>query len=136
MKVPVRMIPLLNLIVVLNRIFDRRKGMIRRVTQVSEVSGVERDVVQLGDVYTYDITTDTIKRTDYPIMLLEKIAEKCGITKKRLNTELLIREKVLQYMVSKGINNNTDVLNFLQKYHQDPKLILSELKGTKIEELP
>jgi len=135
MNVPIRMIPLLNLIVVLNRIYDRRKGMIRRVTQVAEISGVERDVVQIGDIYTYDITTDTIKRTDYPIMLLEKIAGKCGITKKRLNTELLIREKVLQYMVEKDISNNTDVLNFLQKYHQDPKLILSDLKTARIEDV-
>ena len=131
MNLPIRMIPLLNIIVVMNRIFDRKKGMIRRVTQVAEVSGVERDVVQLGDIYLYDLNADTIKRTDYPIMLIEKIAEKCGITKKRLNTELFIREKVIQYMVSKGISENTDVLNFIQKYHQDPKLILPEIRESK-----
>ena len=135
MNVPVRMIPLLNLIVVMNRIYDRRKGMIRRVTEVAEISGVERDVVQLGDIFTYDLNADTIKRTDYPIILLKKIANKCGITKKRLNTELLIREKVLQYMLAKGIRDNTDVINFFQRYHQDPKFILSELKGAPVEEI-
>jgi flagellar protein FlaI len=129
MNVPIRMMSLLNLIVVMNRIFDRKRGMIRRVTQVAEVSGVEADVVQLGDIFYHDINADIIKRTNYPILLTEKISRMCGITKKRLNTELLIREKVLRYMMAKGIRDNTEVLKFFQRYHRDPKLILSELKG-------
>jgi len=130
MNVPVRMIPLLNLIVVCNRIYDRKRGMIRRVTQVSEVSGIEGDLVQLGDIFTYDITNDLIKRTDYPIILTEKIAKECGITKKRINTELLIREKVLQYLLVKGVKENDDVIRYFQLYHTDPKLILSEMKAS------
>jgi archaeal flagellar protein FlaI len=130
MNVPLRMMPLLNLIVVTNRIYDRRKGMMRRVTQIAEVSGIEGDLVQLGDIFTYDMTNDVIKRTDYPILLTEKLARECGITKKRLNTELLIREKVLQYMMAKGIRENNDVIKFFQMYHQDPKSILAELKAS------
>jgi len=128
MNVPIRMMTLLNLIVVMNRIFDRKRGMMRRVTQVSEVSGIEAEVVQLGDIFYYDINTDMVKRTGYPILLTEKIANQCGITKKRLNTELLIREKILRYMMAKGIRDNTEVQRFFQRYHRDPKLILSELK--------
>jgi archaeal flagellar protein FlaI len=130
MNVPLRMMPLLNLIVVTNRIFDRRRGMLRRVTQVAEVSGIEADVVQLGDIFMFDITNDVIKRTDYPILLTEKIARECGITKKRLNTELLIREKVLQYLISKGVKDNNEVLKYLQMYHMDPKSVLSEIKAS------
>jgi flagellar protein FlaI len=130
MNVPLRMMPLLNLIVVTNRIYDRRRGMMRRVTQISEVSGVESDIVQLGDIFTYDMSNDLIKRTDYPILLTEQIARECGITKKRLNTELLIREKVLQYMLAKGIRGNSEVLKYFQMYHQDPKTILTELKAS------
>jgi archaeal flagellar protein FlaI len=130
MNVPLRMMPLLNLIVVVNRIYDRKRGMIRRVTQVSEVSGVEADLVQLGDIFTYDISTDVIKRTDYPIILTEKIAKECGITKKRVNTELLIREKVLQYLLVKGIRDNNEVLKFFQMYHQDPRVIIAEMKAS------
>ncbi|MFH0861525.1 MAG: ATPase, T2SS/T4P/T4SS family [Candidatus Altiarchaeota archaeon] len=130
MNVPLRMMPLLNLIVVMNRIYDRKRGMMRRITQVSEVSGIEGDLVQLGEIYTYDIANDIIKRTEYPILLTEKIARECGITKKRLTTELLIREKVLQYMMAKGIRENSKVIKFFQRYHSDPKLILSELKAS------
>jgi len=128
MNVPIRMMPLLNLIVVVNRISDRKKGTLRRVTQVSEVSGIEGDVVQLGDIFYYDINSDSIKRTNYPILLTEKIATKCGISKKRLNTELLIREKVLQHMIASGIRDNTEVIKFFQMYHTDPRSVISKLK--------
>ena len=128
MNVPLRMLPLLDLIVVVNRIVDRKKGMMRRVTQVSEVSGMEGDVVQLGDIFFYDMKDDKVKRTNYPILLTEKIARECGITKKRLNTELLIREKVLEYMIANGIRKTTDVINFFQMYHTNPKQILEKLK--------
>jgi len=136
MNVPIRMMPLLNLIVVTNRIFDRKRGMIRRVTQVSEVSGIEGEVVQLGDIFDYDITNDVVQRTDYPILLTEKIAKECGITKKRLNTELLIREKILKYMMAKNIRENEEVIEFFQMYHRDPKSILTKIKGEETPHTP
>jgi flagellar protein FlaI len=131
MNVPIRMIPLVDMIVVMNRIFDRTRGMTRRVTQVAEVSGVEKDVVQMGDIYLWDIETDQIKRTMYPIMLKEKIAKGAGITPKRLNTEIYIRERILKYMADNKINDNRDVISLFQSYHLNPKDVVSELKGRK-----
>jgi len=124
MNVPLRMMPLLNLIVVLNRVYDRTRGLFRRVTQISEITGIEGEVVQLGDIYTYDISEDKISRTDYPILLTEKIASKCGITKKRLQTEIQIRQKVLEYMVAKNISDNEKVIRLFQRYHINPRAVL------------
>jgi len=129
MNVPPRMLTLIDLIIVMNRISDRRKGMIRRITQVSEISGMERDVVQMGDIYLWDMNMDRIYKTEYPIILKEKISERCGIPKKRLDSELYVREKVLQYMLENNIRDNTSVLNVFQKYHIDPKLVISEIKS-------
>jgi len=131
MNVPVRMIPLIDLIVVMNRIFDRNKGLMRRVTQIAEISGVEKDVVQMGDIYLWNMSSDEILRTDYPILLKEKIAKECGITKKRLNTELYVRERVLKYMVEAGINHNSKVIPFFQRYHRDPKSVIDEIKESR-----
>jgi flagellar protein FlaI len=131
MSVPVRMIPLIDLIVVMNRIFDRKTGLVRRVTQVAEVSGVEKDVVQLGDVYLWDIETDQVNRTMYPIMLKEKIAKGAGITLKRLNTELYIRERILKYMVDNNIKDNCEVITLFQRYHTNPKELIHEIKEQK-----
>jgi len=63
---------------------------------------------------------------------LEKIAKECGITKKRLNTELLIREKVIEFMLSQGIRGTKDVLDFFQLYHSDQKEVLSMIKGFNV----
>lgn len=131
MNVPIRMIPLIDLIIVMNRIFDRTTGMSRRVTQVAEVSGVEKDVVQLGDIYMWDVETDQITRTMYPIILKEKIAQGTGVTKKRLNTEIYIRERILKYMVDNDIRDNKEVISLFQRYHNDPKDMIAEIKAKK-----
>ncbi len=129
MNVPLRMIPLIDLIVVMSRIYDRKRGIIRRVTQVAEISGMEGDVIQMGDIYTWDINTDVIKRTEYPILLEERISKDCGISKRELKQELTIREKLLRYMVSKNISANEDIVKIFQKYHQDPKSVIEEIKN-------
>ncbi|MFC2153854.1 CpaF family protein [Candidatus Altiarchaeota archaeon] len=134
MNVPIRMIPLIDLVVVTGRIYDRRRGMIRRIINVSEISGIERDVVQMGDIYYWDVNTDKIVKTEYPILLKEKISKNCGITKRRLNAELFIREKVLQHMVDNKINSTPDVISMIQRYHMNPKDVIKEIKGKLMEE--
>ena len=66
-----------------------------------------------------------MSRTQYPIMLKEQIATRCGITKKELETELFVREKILEYMLRQDIRNNNDVINIFKKYYSDPKSIIS-----------
>lgn len=128
MNVPLRMMPLLDLIIVTNRIYDRTRGLIRRVTQVSEVAGIEKDIVQLGDIYQYDLKDDFLKRTDYPILLNETLAKKCGITKKRLQKEYFIREKILDYMMANDIRGQKEVLDMFQRFHKNPKEVISMVK--------
>jgi flagellar protein FlaI len=129
MNVPLRMIPLINLVIVMNRIYDRRKGMIRRATQVSEIAGVEGEVVQMGDIYTWDMNTDVIKRTEFPIMLIDRLAERCNLPKRVIQLEIMRRDKVIQYMVTNNIHDNAEVLRIFQKYHADPKSVLDEIKA-------
>ncbi len=130
MSVPIRMIPLIELMVVMNKIFDRNKGTIRRVTEVAEISGIEKDVVQLGPIYKWDVQTDQVVRTEFPILLKEKIAKQCGISNKRLNAEIYVRQKILEYMIKRGIRDNTGVINFFQRYHKDPKVVIDEIKDS------
>ncbi|MBM3309262.1 MAG: CpaF family protein [Candidatus Altiarchaeales archaeon] len=134
MSVPLRMIPMIDIIVVMNRIFDRRRGLLRRVTQVAEITGIEGSVIQMGDIYKWDMQLDQISRTAYPILLLDKVAEACNIPKKRIQTELLVREKVLQYMVNKDIRDNNRVLDLFQKYHVSPQLVIDEIKKNEVKE--
>jgi len=135
MNIPLRMIPLADIIIVMNRHFSRATGVIRRATEVAEISGVEKDVVQLGGIYKWDGKTDEIKRTEYPILLKEKIAERCNLTKKQVNAELFIREKVFEYMIRKNISDNSRVTSIIHKFNSNPKAILSKINPKLIRYL-
>ncbi len=129
MNLPIRMFPLLDLIVVMNRYYDRKKGFIRRVTEVAEISGVEKNTVQIGEIYRWEPETDRITRTNYPILLKDKIAKWCNISKKQLNNEILVRQRILEYMLKKGIRNNKDVIDIIQRYNTNPMSVISKIKN-------
>jgi len=127
MSVPLSMMSLLDLIIVQNRIYSR-DGSIRRVlTQISEVGHVTQEIVQLGDIYDWDAKQNKILRTNFPIMLKDKIAGDAGITKIELDAELKRREKLLRYMVDAGIMENYLVLQMIRKYKSNPKEVMSEV---------
>jgi len=127
MSVPLSMMSLLDLIIVQNRIYSR-DGSIRRVlTQISEVGHVTQGIVQLGDIYDWDAKQNKILRTNFPIMLKDKIAGDAGITKIELDAELKRREKLLRYMVDAGIMENYLVLQMIRKYKSNPKEVMSEV---------
>ena len=127
MNLPIRMFPLLDLIVVMNRHYDKEMGLIRRVTEVGEVAGLEGDVVQIGHIYKWNAKTDDISRTEYPILLTEKIGRQCRLTKKQVNMEVLKRKLVLEAMIKKGIRGESDVIAIFQEYHRNPDSVLSKL---------
>ncbi|MBD3261470.1 MAG: CpaF family protein [Candidatus Altiarchaeales archaeon] len=135
MNVPSRMLPLLDLIVVCNKIYRRGEGTLRRITQVAEIAGLEKEVIQMGDIFTWEVSTDNIKRTNYPILLSERLAKRCGITKIRLNKEIMIRQRILEQMIKNGIREYRDVLELFQKYHQNPKSVLKDFIGSSMPEL-
>jgi hypothetical protein len=114
------------LIVVVNRHYDGRTGLIRRVTEIGEIAGLEGKVVQMGKIYKWDPKTDEISRTKYPILLTEKIADKCRLTKNQVNMEILKRKLVLEAMLRKGVRGEKDVIGVFQEYHKNPETVLSK----------
>ncbi len=128
MNVPLRMITLLNLIVVLNRYYDKEKGLCRRITEVGEITGIEGNVAQIGEIYKWDNKTDRIKRTEYPILLKEDICKWCGLSKKELNREIFIRGKILEYMVKKGIRKREDIIPIFMEYHYNPQSVIAKFR--------
>ncbi len=131
MNLPARMFRLLDLIICVNRFYSRTRGVIRRVTQVSELAGIEKGVVQLGDIFLYDQDKDVTQRTEYPILLIEKISDRTGITKKQVQSEVYIRQKILEQMVKNNIRDNKHVCDIFQEYHLNPKTVISRFNLQK-----
>jgi len=136
MSVPLMMLPLLDLIVVQNRIFAPGKGVIRRITEVTEVGGVQNKVLQLGEIYKWDQETDEIKRTPYPVLMKEKLAKNAGMSKLEFEEELKDRQRVLQYLVDNNIRANDAVIDYVRRYRVDKKSVMEEMGPEDLYEIP
>jgi flagellar protein FlaI len=127
MNLPIRMFPLLDLIVVANRRYDKNVGLIRRVTEVGEIAGLEGEVVQIGQIYKLNPKTEEIGRTEYPILMTEKIAYRCRLSKQQVNFEIVKRRCVLESMIKHGIKGEAEVIKLFQEYHKNPDAVLLKL---------
>jgi len=102
MSVPQLMLAALNLIIVQKRIHDRRKGTIRRVTEVAEVTGVLEDNPQLIYLYEWDAATDTIKSTGVPSKYLQELSRYTGMSHTEIQAELKKRQEFIERLVADG----------------------------------
>ncbi|MDO8634047.1 MAG: ATPase, T2SS/T4P/T4SS family [archaeon] len=123
MSVPESMISLLDLIVVQNRFYVKGKGMLRRVSQVAEVSSMERKAL-VGTLFEWDRKTDEIKRTDVPSRLMEELADRLQVTKKEIMREITVRKKILEFLLEEKITSNIEVEKIIQQYYYNPESVL------------
>ncbi|MBU0661970.1 Flp pilus assembly complex ATPase component TadA, partial [Candidatus Micrarchaeota archaeon] len=123
MSVPQSMLSLLNLMIMQSRMYIRGKGVLRRITQVAEVSSMDGKPL-LSNTYEYDRSTDRVKRTDVPSHILEVLADATVKTKKEVMREISVRKKVFEWMIKNGIKSNPDVDTIIQHYYHNPETIL------------
>jgi len=128
------MIPALDIIVMQQRIYHRQKGQIRRVTEVSEVTGLEGGKPQLSRIFKWNPRTDVIEPTGVPSKIKRTIAEFSGTSGNDIEIELEKRAAVLEWMRHQGMRNIFEVGGVIQEYYRDPAGMLKRVraeKGTK-----
>ena len=128
--VPQVMLPLIDLVVVLQRNYSREKGIVRRVKQITEVTNMDRQVL-LANIFEYDQALDLIKSTPTPSHLMEVFASENSMTKNEVKTEIETRQLILEWMLDKGVRKPEEVLEVIQSYYYDPKKVLSMVYSKK-----
>ena len=116
MNVPTSLIPLVDIIVVQNRLRFAGNETKRRVVQVSEVSSLD-DRVALNEIFAWNPESRSLERTKLPIQSKEKLA---AITARSINDvsdEIERRKTVLSYLVSHGITQNDKVCEFMDSFY-------------------
>ena len=78
-----------------------------------------------NEVYKWNPLQDTFDFTGRSY-ILEKIAEKTGISSEQASEEIQRRAKVIEWMVKKNMRNYKDVSNIIRSYLQNPEPILAE----------
>ncbi len=127
MAVPESMLPLLDLIIVMQRTYDHETGSaVRRIKQIAEISRMEEKTL-LSNIYELDQKQDRVRKTDVPSHVIEDLAAKAGMAKNELRREILVRQRILEWMLVKGIRENDAVHKVIQNYYSSPASVLQEI---------
>ena len=121
--VPKSMLPLVDLIIVMKKVYIRGKGVWRGVSQISEVTRMESKVL-LANVYETN-KNDGLVRSNIPSYVVEKLAEEMDITKNELKKEMETRRLILEWLIEKNVEKPLEVLEFIQSYYYNPEKVLS-----------
>jgi flagellar protein FlaI len=116
MDVPTTMIPALDLVVMQQKHFDRKKGIIRRVSEVSELTIGEAGGIQENSVFSWNPNSDKITTTGIPSRTqfkLEGAAKTLGTT---FTKELESRKNFLEGLVSEGIRKFDEIQSRINDY--------------------
>ncbi|MDO5854382.1 MAG: CpaF family protein [Methanobrevibacter smithii] len=127
MSVPNIMISAIDFIIMQNRIYRPDGVSFRRISEVTEVSGIEEGVIQLNKIFEWDPQSDTIKNVGITSKTLTEIAKVSGNSLNSLHDEIKNREIVLQHMVNQNIRSIRDVSTVLEMYYLDSQKVLNRI---------
>jgi len=128
MSVPRIMLPALDIIIMQVRFHSRKKGTIRRITEIAEISGIEGENVQLNKLYKYDPAKDELVSTGVPSSVLNNLAHHTGLSMKEMGIEREKRKIVLEWMVEKGIRSIEEVGHYIRQFYIDEEALLRTIE--------
>ncbi|MCD6414073.1 MAG: CpaF family protein [Candidatus Diapherotrites archaeon] len=103
MNVPETMLSALDIIIIQKRIHDRRKGVIRRVSEVAELSGVLEGEPKFNYLFEWDAATDTIKASYDTSQYLHELSRFTGMSHTALRQEISRREEFIKDMIRRNV---------------------------------
>ena len=116
MNIPEQMATALNLIIVLNRINVPKVGLVRRITEIAEVTGTKKP--ELHMLYEWNSEKDDIVLVDKISSVKKKIQKYSGLSSSEIENELSIREELLDAAAKKDITSLDSFSTFIQKYYE------------------
>jgi archaeal flagellar protein FlaI len=126
MNIPRTLIAGIDIILVQKRVEIKGKPF-RKTVAASEIVGLDprSGEILTNEVYRWNATDETFDYTGRSY-ILEKIAEKTGLSIEQAEEELKNRKKVITWMAKKNIRNYKDVSNIIRSYMENPARILAE----------
>ena len=126
MNIPRTLIAGIDIILVQKRVELNGKP-VRKTVATSEIVGLDprSGEILTNEVYRWNSAQDTFDFTGRSY-ILEKVAEKTGMTPEEASEEIQRRAKVIQWMVKNNVRNYKDVSNIIRSYLENPEPILKE----------
>jgi archaeal flagellar protein FlaI len=131
MNVPAHIIGSLDLIIVQNKFLHNGK-VVRRITEVQEVTGAIKDTVMMGKIFEWNPDEDVIARAEEqgletPILFLDKLSESTKTEKSKIVQEIKKRRLVLEYMLDSEILDNERVQEIISRFYYDYSSLEEEI---------
>ncbi len=127
MNVPRIMIPALDIIIMQVRFHSRKRGTIRRITEIAEVSGIEGESVQINKLYKYDPAKDELIPTGVPSRTINTLAHHTGMSVAEIELEIEKRKIILEWMIEKGIRSIDKVGHYIRQFYIDEEELLKRI---------
>lgn len=126
MNIPRTLIAGIDIILVQKRVEIRGKPA-RKTVAASEIVGLDprSGEILTNEVYRWNAIDGTFDYTGRSY-ILEKVAEKTGLSIEQAEQELRNRTTVLNWMTKKNIRNYKDVSAIIRSYTENPSKILAE----------
>jgi flagellar protein FlaI len=134
MDIPMEIIPLIDAIIMVSQINDKNT-LTRKVTQVSEISGVETQIL-LSDLYSYDYKTRKGSEVLPSITYRDTLAKLTGYTPTEIVIEEQRRGKVLERLNKLGVRDMKGINSFVKEYYDNQKKALEKIDLADLGTLP
>jgi flagellar protein FlaI len=127
MNIPRTLIAGIDIILVQKRVEIAGKPA-RKTVSTAEIVGLDprSGEILTNEVYKYNPAQETFDFTGRSY-ILEKIAEKTGLTPEQASEEIAQRTKVIKWMVKNNLRNYKDVSSVIRSYIENPKFIMQEV---------
>ncbi|MEM2129746.1 MAG: type II/IV secretion system ATPase subunit [Candidatus Bathyarchaeia archaeon] len=126
MNIPRTLIAGVDLILIQKKVECNGKP-VRKTIITSEIVGLDprSGEILTNEVYKWNSAADTFDFTGRSYVL-ERIAEKRGVTIEEAAEEIQRRTKIIEWMVKKGIRNYKEVSDVIRSYYENPEAVLKE----------
>jgi len=126
MKVPSVLINLVDVFLIMRRF--NIDGQIKRVIgELAETSGMERNIVLLSSLWSYDFSRHEFHQSEISGMYRDRLAQISGRSPKEIIEEVKLRTRILKALLEKNITDFFEVTKFCHKYLNHPQALIKEL---------
>jgi flagellar protein FlaI len=127
MNIPRTLIAGVDIFLIIKRVeYDGKPA--RRVITASEIVGLDprSGEILTNEIFKWNSTNDAYDYTGRSY-ILEKIAEKKGISVEQAEEEIQRRVALIDWMTKRNIRNYKDVSNMIRSYYENPEAVLKEV---------
>ncbi|MDE1850255.1 MAG: CpaF family protein [Candidatus Micrarchaeota archaeon] len=127
-------IPLIDAIIMISQVEENGK-MVRKITQISEISGIETQVL-LSDLYLYDYKTHKNSNILPSVTYRDLLSKLTGYPPSEIIIEEQRRAKILEKLNQMGIHDLRGINQFCREYYYSPQAALEKIGLKELGTLP